>query len=612
MTEPSQRPELERVLLSFRKAFMTVGAFSFFTNLLMLTPAIYMLQLYDRALGSRNPTTLLMLTVMALGLLALMSLLEWIRSMVLVRVGARLDLDINQRIFDATFERNLRQAGQNPAQALHDLTSMRQTLTGAGLVALTDAPWMPIYLVVIFMMHTELGVFALVGMLVLLTLAVVNERVSAGPLGEAQKLSMAANAQANNNLRNAEVIEAMGMLPAIRGRWFKLHQKFLEQQALASDRAGMLTALTRFARISMQSLALGYGALLAIEGEITPGMMIAGSILVGRALAPVEALIGNWKQLVSARAAYKRLSELLSVYPARKAGMPLPRPLGEVVVENAATAAPGSKTLILRNVNFKLEAGEVVAVIGPSASGKSTLARLLVGIWPTLAGSVRLDGSEIFKWNKDELGPYLGYLPQDIELFGGSVAENIARFGEVDSDQVLAAAQAAGVHDLILLLPNGYDTALGEAGSALSGGQKQRIGLARALYGDPALIVLDEPNSNLDDLGEAALADTIRRLKAKKRTVVIVTHRITTLAIADSILVLHEGTVKAHGPRDQILAAMRSANAPNAPNAPGAPQAANAASSSASPPAGRRAGAARPATSAAAASGLPSTPVIGV
>ncbi|MER2518140.1 MAG: type I secretion system permease/ATPase [Candidatus Accumulibacter phosphatis] len=606
MTDPSQRPELERVLLSFRQAFMTVGAFSFFTNLLMLTPSIYMLQLYDRALGSRNPTTLLMLTLIALGLLALMSLLEWIRSMVLVRVGARLDLDVNQRIFNATFERNLRQAGQNPAQALHDLASMRQTLTGAGLVALTDAPWMPIYLIVIFMLHTHLGIFALVGVLLLVTLAVVNERVSAGPLGEAQKLSMAANAQANNNLRNAEVIEAMGMLPAIRGRWFKLHQKFLEQQALASDRAGMLTALTRFARISLQSLALGYGALLTIEGEMTAGMMIAGSILVGRALAPVEALIGNWKQLVSARSAYKRLSELLGMYPARIAGMPLPRPLGEVAVENAATGAPGSKTLILRNVNFKLQAGEVVAVIGPSASGKSTLARLLVGIWPTLAGSVRLDNSEIFKWNKDELGPYLGYLPQDIELFGGSVAENIARFGEVDSDQVLAAAQAAGVHELILLLPNGYDTPLGDGGSALSGGQKQRIGLARALYGDPAFIVLDEPNSNLDDLGEAALADTIRRLKAKKRTVVIVTHRMTTLAVADSILVMHEGTVKAHGPRDQILAAMRSANAPNVPNA------ANAANAPTSPPAGRSAGTARPATPAAAASGLPSTPVVGV
>ncbi|MCB1933055.1 type I secretion system permease/ATPase [Accumulibacter sp.] len=591
MNDPSQRPELERALLSFRRAFLTVGAFSFFTNLLMLTPSLYMLQLYDRALGSRNPTTLLMLTLIALGLLALMSLLEWIRSMVLVRVGARLDLDINGRIFDATFERNLRQAGQNPAQALHDLASMRQTLTGAGLVALVDAPWLPIYILVIFMMHSHLGIFALIGVLLLVTLAILNERVSAAPLGEAQKLGIAANAQANSHLRNAEVIEAMGMLPAIRGRWFKLHEKFLVQQARASDRAGMLNAVTRFARISMQSLALGYGALLTIEGEITAGMMIAGSILVGRALAPVEALIANWKQLVSARAAYQRLSELLRVYPARVAGMPLPRPLGDVLVENAATAAPGSKTLILRNVSFQVRAGEVVAIIGPSASGKSTLARLLVGVWPALAGSVRLDGSEIYKWNKDELGPCLGYLPQDIELFDGSVAENIARFGEVDSEQVLAAAQAAGVHELILLLPSGYDTPLGDAGSALSGGQKQRIGLARALYGDPALIVLDEPNSNLDDHGEAALVETIRRLKAKKRTVVMVTHRMSTLAVADSILVLQEGTVKAHGPREQILEAMRSASAPEA---------------------GRARKPARPAPPMATRGGLPSAPIIGV
>ncbi|WP_300337341.1 type I secretion system permease/ATPase [Accumulibacter sp.] len=589
MTKHSQRSELEAALLSFRRAFMTVGAFSFFTNLLMLTPAIYMLQIYDRALGSRNTTTLLMLTLIALGLLALMSLLEWIRSMVLVRVGARLDLDINSRIFDATFERNLRQAGQNPAQALHDLASMRQTLTGAGLVALTDAPWMPIYLLVIFMMHLHLGVFALIGVLVLVTLAVVNERLSAAPLGEAQKLAMAANAQANSHLRNAEVIEAMGMLPAIRGRWFALHRKFLVQQTLASDRAGLLNAVTRFARISMQSLALGYGALLTIDGQITAGMMIAGSILVGRALAPVEALIGNWRQLVSARAAYQRLAELLRIYPARVAGMPLPRPLGEVLVENAATAAPGSKLLILRNVNFKLTAGEVVAIIGPSASGKSTLARLLVGVWPALAGSVRLDGAEIFKWNKDELGPYLGYLPQDIELFDGTVAENIARFGTVDADLVLAAAQAAGVHELILLLPDGYDTPLGDAGSALSGGQKQRIALARALYGDPALIVLDEPNSNLDDQGEAALAETIRRLKARKRTVVIVTHRMTTLAVADSILVLHEGTVKAHGPRDQMLEAMRSGNAAATGRAPTA---------------------GRPAPTVASADALPAAPAV--
>ena len=561
MTRPTQqRSELAEVLLSFRRAFITVGSFSFFINLLMLTPAIYMLQIYDRALGSRNVTTLLMLTLITLGLFGLMSVLEWIRSMVLVRVGARLDLDINSRVFDATFERNLRQAGQNPAQALNDLASMRQTLTGAGLIALTDAPWMPIYVLVIFMLHVQLGIFALIGVLLLVILAVVNERVSAGPLGEAQKLAMAANAQANNNLRNAEVIEAMGMLPAIRGRWFKLHQKFLMQQALASDRAGVLNAITRFVRISMQSLALGYGALLAIEGEITPGMMIAGSIIMGRALAPVEVLIANWKQLVSARAAYGRLAELLQVYPARVAGMPLPRPDGVVLVENAATAAPGSRVLILKNVSFSLQAGEVVAVIGPSASGKSTLARLLVGVWPPLAGSVRLDGAEVFKWNKDELGRHLGYLPQDIELFDGTVAENIARFGDIDSDRVLAAAQAAGVHELVLMLPMGYDTPLGDAGSALSGGQKQRIGLARALYGDPALIVLDEPNSNLDDQGEAALAETLRRLKAEKRTVVIITHRMSTLAVADSILVLHEGTVKLHGPRDQVLAALRSGN----------------------------------------------------
>ena len=591
MTDPSQqRPELELALRSFRRAFATVGAFSFFINLLMLAPAIYMLQIYDRALGSRNVTTLLMLTLITLGLFALMSVLEWIRSMVLVRIGAQLDLDINTRVFNATFERNLRQAGQNPAQALNDLSSMRQTLSGPGLIALTDAPWMPIYLVVIFMLHVQLGVFALVGVLILVVLAVVNERVSAAPLGEAQKLGMAASAQANNHLRNAEVIEAMGMLPAIRGRWFQLHQKFLAQQALASDRGGMLNAVTRFARISMQSLALGYGALLAINGEVTPGMMIAGSILVGRALAPVEMLVANWKPLVSALAAYRRLTALLQTYPPRVAGMALPRPLGEVVVEAAATAAPGSKTLILRNVNFKLKAGEVVAVIGPSASGKSTLARLLVGVWPALAGSVRLDGAEIFKWNKDELGPYLGYLPQDIELFGGTVAENIARFGEVDPQKVMAAAQAAGVHELILLLPGGYDTPLGEAGSALSGGQKQRIGLARALYGDPALIVLDEPNSNLDDQGEAALAETIRRLQARKRTVVIITHRLTTLAVADSILVMHEGTVRAHGPRDQVLAAMRGGGAPGA----------------------RPEGAPRAEPQAAPGSGLPAAQIVGV
>lgn len=569
--QAAQRSELGDALLSFRKTYVSVGAFSLVINVLMLAPSIYMLQIYDRALGSGNPTTLLMLTLIALGLFALMSLMEWVRSMVMVRVGARLDLDINTRIFNATFERSLHQAGQNPAQSLHDLTSIRQTLTGAGMVALMDAPWMPIYLLVIFLFHPYLGIFASAGALILIVLAVANEKISKAPLDEAQKLAMAANTQANNHLRNAEVIEAMGMLPAIRGRWFELHQKSLVQQALATDRAGLLGAITKFVRISMQSLALGYGALLAIDGQITSGMMIAASILVGRALAPVEMLIGNWKQLVSARAAYHRLSELMRIYPARQPGMPLPRPKGALVLENAVAAAPGSSVPILKNVNLSINPGEVVAVIGPSASGKSTLARLLVGVWPAASGSVRLDGADVSRWNKDDLGPYLGYLPQDIELFDGTVAENIARFGAVEPDKVIAAARATGVHELILKLPKGYDTPLGDGGSTLSGGERQRIGLARAWYGEPSVIVLDEPNSNLDDQGEAVLIEAIKGLQGKACTVVIISHRMTTLAVADKILVMHEGAAKIYGPRDQVLAAMKSAGAAVRPAEGGVP-----------------------------------------
>lgn len=563
--------ELKQALLTFRTAFVTVGAFSLIINLLMLVPAIYMLQVYDRALGSRNVTTLVVLTVITLALLAVMSLLEWVRSMILVRVGARFDLDINTRVFNAAFERNLRRAGQNPAQALYDLASIRQALTGAGLVAIMEAPWMPIYLAVIFMFHPYLGIFAVVGALILVGLAFANEAVSKHPLAEAQKLAIAANTQANNNLRNAEVIEAMGMLPAIRGRWFDLQHKLLAQQALASDRAGLMGAVTKFARIAMQSLTLGYGCYLAIEGSLTSGMMIAATILVGRALAPLEMLISNWKQLVSAKAAYTRLSELLQAFPAREAGMSLPQPNGALTLENASAAAPGANSLILKNVSLKIAAGDVVAVIGPSASGKSSLARLMVGVWPAVSGSVRLDGADIYRWSKDELGPHVGYLPQDIELFDGTVAENIARFGEVDSDKVVAAAQAAGVHELILQLPKGYDTPLGDQGSALSGGQRQRIGVARALYGDPVLIVLDEPNSNLDELGEKALAETLQRLKVNGRTVIIITHRRSTVEVADKLLVMHEGAPKLYGPRDQVIEAIKQGQMPQRPIAPASP-----------------------------------------
>jgi ATP-binding cassette subfamily C exporter for protease/lipase len=349
----------------------------------------------------------------------------------------------------------------------------------------------------------------------------------------------------------------MGMLPQIRGRWYELHRQQIQSQATASDQAAVLGGATKFVRIAMQSLVLGFGALLVLDGTMTAGMMIAASILVGRALAPVELLVANWKQIVSGRQAYARLRELLSIHPPRRESMSLPAPRGQISVEGASAVPPGSQRLVLRNLAFSIQVGEVVAVIGPSASGKSSLARLLVGVWAPAAGSVRLDGASVFDWNKDELGPYIGYLPQDIELFDGTVAENIARFGEVEAEKVVEAAKRVDMHEQILHLPQGYDTPLGADGGNLSGGQRQRIGLARALYGDPAFIVLDEPNSNLDDTGEKALVETIKDLKARGKTVVLITHRLSTLAVVDKVLILAEGALVAYGPRDDVFKAMQ-------------------------------------------------------
>ena len=548
------RTELSEVLFSFRKTFYQLGAFSLVINLLGIMPSIYMLQVYDRVLASSNETTLLMLTLMTLGLYVLMELLEFTRSSVLIRVGNKLDMLLNQRVFTAAFERNLKRTGGNPSQAIHDLTNVRQFLTGNGLFAFFDAPWTPIYLLICFMFHPLLGLFVLIGAVLLFGLAYVTETATRKPLADANQAAMASSAFANNNLRNAEVIEAMGMMPAIRSRWFKHHGRILENQTLASDRAARITAVTKFVRISMQSLILGLGALLVIEGKLTPGGMIACSILMGKALQPVELAIGTWKQLLNVRTAYARLDELLTSHPARGAGMPLPPPKGQMTLEGVIAVPPGGQHPVLRGLSFSMNPGEVVGVIGPSASGKSTLARLLVGVWPAQAGKVRLDGADIFQWNKDDLGPWMGYLPQDIELFEGTVSENIARFGKVDSNQVIDAAIRAGVHDMILRFPQGYDTRLGADGGMLSGGQKQRIGLARAIYGNPSFIVLDEPNSNLDDVGEAALVRTVLDLKARGKTVVLITHRTSIINAVDKLLVLREGELAAYGPRDQVLA----------------------------------------------------------
>lgn len=551
------RGEMDNAVRKLRGSFVTVAIFSGFLNVLMLAPSLYMLQVYDRVLGSRNETTLWVLTLLLLCVYLFTGALETIRTWVLVRIGMRLDAMMNRRVFDASFERSLAQAGTNAAQPVHDLNTVRQTLTGAGLITLFDAPWMPVYLLVIALLSVELAVFALVGAMVLGILAVVNEKVSKRKLEEAQRLSAQSQLALTNHIRNSEVIEAMGMLPSIRQRWYGLHEKQLQLQASASDQAAVLGGLTKFVRISMQSLSLGFGALLVLEGRMSPGGMIAASILVSRALGPVELLVANWKQIVTGRAALARLNELLRAHPARQYGLTLPAPTGALRLESASTAAPGSKQLILKNISFSIGAGECIAVIGPSGSGKSTLARLMVGVWPALAGTVRLDGADLYRWSKDELGPHLGYLPQDIELFDGTVAENIARFGNVNSEWVIAAAKRAGMHELILQMPKGYETQLGVGGSALSGGQRQRIGLARALYGTPMLVVLDEPNSNLDEQGERALAQTIRDLAEGGVTTVLITHRLSSLSAVQKILVLADGVIKAFGPRDEVLAALQ-------------------------------------------------------
>ena len=547
--------EMLAALTAYKRAFFNIGLFSAVINLLMLAPALYMLQVYDRVLASGNLMTLLMLTLMILGLFALMGALEWVRSQVVIRLGTQMDMRLNQRVYDAAFEAQLRTGSPAAGQALSDLTRLRQFATGNALFAFFDAPWFPVYLFVIFMFSPWLGLLALGGAVVLMLLAWINQRVSHGPLKAASEWSVEATQQASAHLRNSEAIEAMGMLDTLRERWLAQHTAFLTQQNLASEKTATVSAWSKGVRLALQSLVLGLGAWLAVQGQITAGMMIAGSILMGRVLSPIDQLIGVWKQWSSARLAYQRLEALLQAYPPRPRRMALPAPTGELSVEQLGACAPGTRRATLANLSFALPAGQVLGVIGPSGCGKSTLARLLVGVWQPVTGKVRLDGADLSQWDKHQLGPHLGYLPQDIQLFAGTIAHNIARFAEVNADKVLAAAQMAGVHELILQLPQGYDTVLGDSGAGLSGGQKQRIGLARAVYGLPAVIVLDEPNSNLDDAGEQALLQAITRLKTLKRTLILITHKPNVLTLTDQLLILRDGQLQAFGPTASVLAA---------------------------------------------------------
>ncbi len=578
--------EIWQTLQDFKSELLTVMSFSAIINLLMLVPSLYMLQVYDRVLGSRNDVTLLMLTLMMLGAYLFMAALEFVRSRVMIGLSARLDMKLNKRIYTAAFERSLKSGGTtNAGQALTDLTTLRQFVTGSALFAFFDVPWFPIYIAVIFAFEPSLGWFSLAGTLVLIVIAVINEYVTRKPLSDANTMAIASTAQATNNMRNAEVIESMGMLPSLMSRWFVRHSLFLKLQADASEKAGTLQAVTKFIQVSQQSLVLGFGALLAVDGKISAGMMIAASILVGRALAPVQSLIGVWKSWSSTRSAYTRLVTLLEENPVRSVPMALPKPVGNLILEGVSAAPPGVRLPVLKNLTLAIASGDVIGVIGPSGAGKSTLARLLVGVWPALMGKVRLDSADIYQWNKDELGPYIGYLPQDIELFAGSISENIARFGTVDPDKVLAASKAAGVHDLILHFPQGYDTILGDGGGGLSGGQKQRIGLARALYGDPSLIVLDEPNSNLDDVGEAALLASIQDLHKRGKTVILITHRTSVIGVTTKLLLLRDGAAQMYGATGDVLKALQQQNqqAQQPPVAQAQPQGAPAAAPVAAP-----------------------------
>ncbi|MBC2656316.1 type I secretion system permease/ATPase [Pseudomonas sp. MSSRFD41] len=568
MVKNTHPAPLFKALGEYKGILISVGCFTALINLLMLVPSIYMLQVYDRVLSSQNETTLAMLSLMVVGFFVFIGLLEVLRSFIVIRIGSQLERRFNLRVYQAAFERNLARGEGYAGQSLGDLTQIRQFLTGPALFAFFDAPWFPIYLLVIFAFNVWLGVMATAGAALLIALAFLNEAMTKKPLSEASGYSQRSTQLATSHLHNAETIQAMGMLGALRKRWFGVHSRFLGLQNQASDTGAVISSLSKTLRLCLQSLVLGLGAWLVIKGDMTAGMMIAGSILMGRALSPIDQLIAVWKQWSAAKLAYNRLDSLLREFPPGDSAMSLPAPKGQVSFEQVSAGPPGRRMATLQQVNFSLQAGEVLGVLGASGSGKSTLARVLVGVWPTLAGTVRLDGADIHRWNRDELGPYIGYLPQDIELFTGSVAENIARFRQADPEQVVQAAQMAGVHELILRLPQGYDTILGDDGSGLSGGQKQRVALARALYGSPSLVVLDEPNSNLDTVGESALAAAIAQLKARGTSVVLVTHRSSVLALADKLLVLNEGRLQAFGPSQEVLKALAGAQQAQAQEAP--------------------------------------------
>ncbi len=574
MKPPSYNSELRQAMASLRPYFVRAGWFSVIASLLVLAPSVYMLEVYGRVVDSRSHTTLWMLTLAVVGVYLVMEMLEWARSETMRAASVELDGKLSARIFDAIFAANLRRMPGGTQQPLHDFRQVRDFLFSPALLALMESPVALVMLVLLFLISPVLGWSALVFAGLQTLVAWFNERSTKPVLMEANKGAIAAQQYVEGTLRNAEVIESMGMLKDTQRRWMVKQQEVLELQARASASAGGFQALGKFLQTTLGSLLLGLGCWLLLYDKLSGGggMMIVGSILGGRMLAPLVQVVSQWQGVVNVRDAWSRLDGLLATVPQRAQTMPLPPPRGVLVVEPLVVVAPGQgqSAPILRGVNFALNPGEVLAVVGPSAAGKTTLARVLVGLWSSSAGKVRLDGADVHAWDKAELGPHMGYLPQGVELFEGTLAENIARFGEVEMVKVEAAARMVGLHDFIASLPLGYDNPVGDDGARLSGGQRQRVGLARALYGDPVFVVLDEPNSSLDEEGDAALARAMLQAKSRGTTFVVMTHRTSVLAVADKMLVLRDGQQQAFGPRDDVLVALQQAAQAQGPSsAPG-------------------------------------------
>lgn len=561
MWQGRQLANMKEALTACRQSFVAVGVFSFFINILMLTPMFYMINVYDKAVGTGSVPTLMSLVLIALFLYLILGLLEWTRSKVLVYIGSRLDQFIAPRVYGLCFESAM---GSSAAQGigsgpLSDLNSLRQFMASPSSAVIFDLPWIPLFLLLMYFFHPVLAVVAVLSIVILAAVAIANQRATTSGLREANKLSSEIAMQTQRNLRNAEVAGAMGMVPPLMSRWRIQQDTMLSTQFKASSTATGFSAATKTLTTVTQSAAITTGAYLAIVQEISPGLIIGAALLLGKTLQPISQTVTSWKSFVDAREQYDRLNDLLTSHPPAPKRMSLPPVAGRITAQNAVVTPPGTDTAMLREISFTLEPGTTTMVLGPSGAGKSTLVRAILGLWATSAGDIRIDGAESSSFDRIELGQQIGYLPQDIELFDGTVAENIARFGELDADLVIQASKDAGVHDLILALPEGYDTVITGQKGILSHGQRQRVALARALYGRPQIMVLDEPNSNLDEAGEQALNQAIAKMKSLKTSIIMVSHRQAVLAAADYIMILGNGVIKEQGPRDLVIARFKKA-----------------------------------------------------